>query len=282
MDLTRRFVFRGNAAALGGQIVRPATVIIDLDGASSLGVSGGRSQAQIKGRSFGDFVKFGSAFTFAEGLFDDTKRASDVTNHKGRQVELNSTTTVTSEVRELAIGNKPLFTTKRLRGTLVSHSPQGSGEPSIAPARDTTIQGVSIGGFGLSVNVNCGFFQKYDTRSKVLAVADDPKSMAAYKNHFVAGATVEGHQPGRAGIMQRDGVIYTTIVKEIRWEGKPYPGAKIDGHTVMVPDFGTAFFGELLIGSSERRLTMLRFELGSPDGGWVDAGDSSSNGSFFP
>jgi hypothetical protein len=215
-------------------------------------------------------------------LFDDTMRGSDVTNHKGRQVELNSTTTVTSEVRELAIGRKPLFTTKRLRGTLVSRSPQGSGEPSIAPARDTTIQGVSIGGFGLSVNVNCGFFQKYDTRSKVLAVADDPKSMAAYKNHFVAGATVEGHQPGRAGIMQRDGVIYTTIVKEIRWEGKPYPGAKIDGHTVMVPDFGTAFFGELLIGSSERRLTMLRFELGSPDGGWVDAGDSSSNGSFFP
>lgn len=282
MDLTRRFVFRGNAAALGGQIVRPATIIIDLDGASSLGVSGGRSQAQIKGRAFGDIVKFGSAFTFAEGLFDDQKRASDVSNHKGRQVELNSTTTVTSEVRELAVGRKPVLTVKRLRGTLVSRSPQGSGEPSIAPARDTTIQGVSIDGFGLSVNVNCGFFQKYDTRSKVLAAADDPKNLAAYKNHFVGGATVEGHQPGRAGIVQRDGVLYTTIVKEIRWDGKPYPGAKIDGHTVMIPDFGTAFFGELLVSSSERRLTMLRFELGSPEGGWIDAGDSSSNGSFFP
>ena len=282
MDLTRRFVFRGNAAALGGQMVRPSPIIIDLDGASSLGVSGGRSQAQIKGRAFGDFIKFGSAFTLAEGLFDDAKRASEVSDHKGRQIELNSTTTVTSEVRELAIGRKPLFTTKRLRGTLVSRSPQGSGEPSIAPARDTTIQGVSIGGFGLSVNINCGFFQKYDTRSKVLAAADDPKTAAAYKNHFVAGATVDGHRPGRAGLVQRDGVVYTTIVKEIRWEGKPYPGAKIDGHTVIVPDFGTVFFGELLIGGSERRLTMLRFDLGSPDGGWIDAGDSSSNGSYFP
>jgi hypothetical protein len=282
MDLTRRFVFRGNAAALGGQMLRPATIIIDLDGASSLGVSGGRSQAQIKGRAFGDFIKFGSAFTFAEGLFDDQKRASDVTNHKGRQVELDSTTTVTSEVRELTVGRKPVFAVKRLRGTLVSRAPQGSGEPSIAPARDTTIQGVSIGGCALTVNVNCGVFQKYDTRSKMMAAADDPKSMAANRNHFVGGATVDGHPPGRAGIVQRDGVIYTTIVKEIRWEGKPYPGAKIDGHTVIVPDFGTAFFGELLIGGSERRLTMLRFELGSPDGGWVDAGDVSSNGSFFP
>jgi len=282
MDLTRRFVFRGNAAALGGQMLRPSTIVIDLDGASSLGVSGGRSQAQIKGRSFGDFIKFGSAFTLAEGLFDDEKRARDVTNHKGRQVELNSTTTVTSEVRELAIGRKPIVAIKRLRGSLVSRAPQGSGEPSIAPTRDTTIQGVSIGGFGLAVNLNSTLFQKYDTRSKVLAAADDPKIVAANRTQFVAGAAVEGQTPSRAGIVQRYGVIYTTIVKELRWEGKPYPGAKIDGHTVVVPDFGTVFFGELLIGGSERRLTMVRFELGSPDGGWVDAGDTSSNGSFFP
>ena len=282
MDLTRRFVFRGNAAALGGQMLRPSTIIIELDGASSLGVSGGRSQAQIKGRSFGDFIKFGSAFTLAEGLFDDEKRARDVTNHKGREVELNSTTTVASEVRELAVGRKPIVAIKRLRGSLVSRSPQGSGEPSIAPTRDTTIQGVTIGACGLSVNLNCGVFQKYDTRSKVLAAADDPKTMAANRNHFVGGATVEGQAPSRAGIVQHDGVIYTTIVKELRWEGKPYPGAKIDGHTVVVPDFGTVFFGELLIGGSERRLTMVRFDLGSPDGGWIDAGDTSSNGSFFP
>jgi hypothetical protein len=182
MDLTRRFVFRGNAAALGGQMLRPSTIIIDLDGASSLGVSGGRSQAQIKGRSFGDFIKFGSAFTLAEGLFDDEKRARDVTNHKGRQVELNSTTTVTSEVRELAVGRKPIVAIKRLRGSLVSRAPQGSGEPSIAPTRDTTIQGVAIGGFGLAVNLNCSLFQKYDTRSKVLAAADDGHRAALWRD----------------------------------------------------------------------------------------------------
>jgi hypothetical protein len=283
MDFPRRFVFRGNAAALGGQIFRPQTIIVDLDGASSLGVSGGRSQSQIKGRSFGEIIKFGSAFTLAEGLFDDEKQARDVTNHKGRQVDLNSTTTVTSEVREISVGQKPLFTAKRVRGTLVSRSPAGSGEPSITPARDTTIQGVAIGGYGLAVNLNVGFFQKYDTQSKLVAAADDAKVVSNYGSHFATGATVEGQYPtGRPGLLRRDSVIYATIVKEIRWEGKPFPGAKIDGNSVIVPDFGTVYFGELLIGGAERRLTMLRFDLGSPIGGYADVGDVSSNGSYFP
>ena len=71
-------------------------------------------------QSFGDIIKFGSAFTLAEGLFDDEKQAAAVTDHKGRQSELNSTTTVTAETREVAVGMKPVVTLKRVRGTLVS------------------------------------------------------------------------------------------------------------------------------------------------------------------
>jgi hypothetical protein len=223
MDLTRRFVFRGNASALGGQLFRPKTVIIDLDGASSLGVSGGRSQSQIAGRAFGDIITFGSAFTLAEGLFDEEKQASLVTDHKGTQDQLTTTTTVTGEIRELSVGRKPVFSAKRVRATLVSRSPNGSGEPSIAPARDTTIQGVDIGGRGLNVTLNLGV-----------------------------------------------------------WADKPYPGAKIDGNSVIVPDLGTIFFGEIFISAQERRLTMVRFDLGSPDGGWVDSIDVGSDGSWYP
>jgi hypothetical protein len=282
MDLKRRFVFRGNASTLAGQIYRPKTIIVDLDGASSLGVSGGRSQSQIKGRSFGDIIKFGSAFTLAEGRFDDEKKAFDVSNHKGRQTDLDAMTTVTSEVRELAVGRKPVFTAKRIRGTLVSRKPDGSGEPSIAPGRDTIIQGVAIGGVGLTVTLNVALFQKHDTRSKIVAAADDPKFVKSNGNHLVTGATIDGQSTGRPGLVARYGVIYTTIVEEIRWDGKPFPGAKIDGHSVIVPELGTVFFGELLIAGAERRLTMVRFDLGSQDGGWVDGGGVDTNGSFYP
>jgi hypothetical protein len=44
MNVIRRFVFRGNASSMAGQIFRPKTIIVDVKGgASSLGVSGGRS-----------------------------------------------------------------------------------------------------------------------------------------------------------------------------------------------------------------------------------------------
>jgi hypothetical protein len=284
MDLTRRFVFRGNASAIAGQIYRPRTIIVETAGAASLGVSGGRSQTQIAGKSYGEIIRFGSAFTSAEGLFDDEKHAAAVTDHRGRQSDLSSTTTVTSEVREVSVGQKPVVTLKRVRGTLVSRSPTGrSGEPTIVPARDTTIQGVMIGSSALIVDLNIGFFRKYDTRSKVLEAADDQKCVDRDGRHLVIGATVEGQYPtGRPDIIQRDGFIYATIVRELRWEGKPPSDAKIDGHSVIVKNFGTVYFGELLIGKAERRLTMARFELGSPIGGYADVGDVSSNGSLFP
>ena len=46
MDLRRRFIFHGNAAAIGGRIVRPADVMIDSPVSSSLTVVGGRTHAQ--------------------------------------------------------------------------------------------------------------------------------------------------------------------------------------------------------------------------------------------
>lgn len=282
MDLTRRFVFRGHASALAGQIFRPKTAIVDLNGASALGVSGGRSQSRIEGRSFGDVIRFSSAMTIAEGLFDDERLARDVTNHKRRQEELNSTTKATAEIRDLLVGQKPLFTAKRIRGTLVSRKPDQSGEPSIGPAPDTSIQGVDIDGFVLEVRLNAKLFQKYDTRSKILAAADDPKFVRSFGQHLVPNATIEGQSLPRPGLVARYGVIYTTIVEEIRWKGKPFPGAKIDGHSVTIPEFGRIFFGELFIASSERRLTMVRFELGSPIGGYADGVDVGSNGSFYP
>jgi hypothetical protein len=281
MELRKQFLFRGNASALSGLFYRPKTVIVDMPGASSLGVSGGRSQAQIEGRSFGDVIRFGSAMTFAEGLFDDEKLASAVSDHKGELHTLNSTTNVMAEIRELAVGRKPLFNAKRIRGALASSSPRGSGEPSIAPGRSSVIQGVDIGGFGLDIALNTSLFQKYDTRSKVAAAADDPKVVAKFGQHFVLDATIKG-QSRRSGLIVRNGLIYTTIVERISWIGKPFPGAKIDGHVVTVPDFGQIFFGELLVGGSERRLTMVRFDMGSPDGGWADGGGLDTNGSYYP
>jgi hypothetical protein len=283
MYLQRRFIFRGNSAALSGQLFRPGTVIVETDGASSLGLSGGRSRSELKGRSFGDIIKYDSATTFAEGLFDDPRHAAAVTDHEGYQDELMTTTTVWSEVRGLSVGVKPVFTAKRIKGSLVSRTPLPGAEPPIAPTRETTIQGAAISGFGLQVLFNVAVFQEFNTHAKLVAATHDAKQARALERHLLLRTAVEGQPPPRTPRLLGSGpTIYATIVREIRWVDKPYPGAKIDGHTVIVPDYGTIYFGELLITGHERRLAMVRFELGSPIGGYADCAVADSNGSWFP
>ncbi|HEX5107494.1 MAG TPA: hypothetical protein VFV95_03575 [Vicinamibacterales bacterium] len=286
MQLTRHFRFKGYASALSGLLYVPRTTVIDLDcGSCALGVTGGRARAEVKSKSFGDAVRIASAATFAEGLFDDEKRARAVVSHKGRQDELTTTTTVGADVREMSVGNNegPFLTVKRLRATLVSRSPDGSGEPRIVPAKETAIEGVAVDEYGLTITLNLPFFQTNDTRSKLMAAADDRKLSKAHRKSLAMDTTVEG-QPaeGPARLISSQDVLYTTIVREIKWTGKPFPGARIDEHTVIVPEFGRIFFGELLISAAERRLTMVRCELGSPLRGYVGGGDVGSNGSWYP
>ena len=280
MELTRRFLFKGYASAVSGLIYVPKMTVIDMDGATSvLGITGGRARSEIKSRSFGDAVRIASATTLVEGVFDDEKQARAVVSHKGRQADLTSTTTVTADVREMSVGNNqgPFFTAKRLRATLVSRSPDGSGEPRIAPSNDTTIDSIAIDGCGLSVTLSLPVFQTYDTQSKVVAAADDPKLLKSVGRQLLM--TSDSKRPS---LVSSSGIIYGTIVRDLRWTGKPFPGAKIDGHVVIVPNFGKVYFGELLMSTLERRLTLARFELGSPLRGYVGGGDVGSNGSWYP
>src|SRR6476646_4448144 len=103
MDLTRHFVFRGNAAAFNGRLIRPVDIVLENSAAASLPVVGGRSQNRVGAQRFGDEVRFESAFAFAEGLFDDAKQYEELTYQRGREELLTTTTRVAAEVRGVAV-----------------------------------------------------------------------------------------------------------------------------------------------------------------------------------
>jgi len=279
MESRRRFIFRGNAATISGRIVRPTDVVIESPASSSLTVAGGRSVARSGAQTFGDFVRLGSASTSAEGLFDDLKGEIELTYARVSEDTLRTTTRVVSEVLDLAVGKKPQVTVKRLRAALASRSPDGSNETPSSVSQDTTIDGVAIGGYALIVELDTAVFDRYDTRSKLLAAADDPKFVRK-SGHCLFMKKEKDASPAALRVVQGGGTTYATIVKSIRWAKGAYPGARIDGNLVVVPDFGSIFFGELLIGESSRRLTMLRFELGSPTGGFFACGEVDSNGTW--
>ena len=282
MELQRRFAFTGHAAAFGGRIVRPEDVVLEASGASALPVTGGRSRWESKRVRFGNFFRIGSASTFAEGLFDNLKQAVEVTNKKVKEETLTSTTTVSAEVRDLAVGEHPTLQVKRVRGGLIARNPLPSGEPPIRLGPETAIEGVSIDGFKLVIELNTRLFQQQDTYSKVLVASGDPKFVRKQGRALlmVAPTTPRAAAPSR--LVQSDGTIYASIVKSVSWAGKPYPGAVIDQHTVKVPELGRIFFGELLIARTARRLTMIRLELGSHMGGWGGIIDVGANGTWSP
>jgi len=281
MDLRRRFIFRGNAAAIGGRIVRPHDLMIDTSVASSLTVVGGRSHAKAGDTRFGDFISFGAASTSAEGVFDDVKQQIELTHHRVAEGSLTTSTRVNADLTQLSVGNKPRLTVKHLHAALASKSPAGSGEPPIAIGSETVIDGAAIDGHGLVVELAVPLFQKYDTRSKLLAAADDPQFVRDSGDCLFMKSAVGGTPaPPTGRLLHACGTTYATLVKSIKWSGDPYPGATIDHHVVTVPNFGQIFFGELLITDLSRRLTLLRLELGSPDGGTVAAAEVESNGTW--
>lgn len=281
---TRRFVFRGNASAASGRIHRPTDVLIDVPGASSLTVAGGVSRSEIAEQAFGPYLRFVRAATLAEGAFDDQKAAIALTERRMHQDAYTTTTRVSAEIEGLVIGGgKASLSVAHLRGALESHSGRGGDEPPFVLPGDVSSRGVTIGGHALAVDIDFDAFRECPTHGSLLKAAGDRRFVAEHgRCFFLERPAASLATPRDAGLRESSGTIFTTIVKAIRWEGAPYPGATIDHHSVVVPDFGTIFFGELLVSPYSRRLTMLRLDLGSPEGGFVACCDVETNGIWAP
>lgn len=264
MNLRRRFVFRGCASAFGGHLIRPKDIVLESPGASALPVTGGRSVSTLSRTRFDEFFQIESASTFAEGLFEDRHRFLDFTNHKVEEDTLAAVTHVRAEVAGLVVGRKPRMTVKHLRSELHARSPLQSGQPSIKIG-NVAVDGVDIDGYKLVVELNTSPFQKCDTHAKLLVAADDPKFVEESNGHYIQASY---------------DTVYTTIVKSIRWDGKPFPGSQIEHNKVTLPDFGRVYFGELLISHDSRRLTMIRMALGSDSGGSASGADAQDNGGW--
>jgi len=278
---TSRFIFRGNAAAIGGRISRPVDLMLESSAASSLTVAGGRSRSRVAAQTYGEYVRIGSASTLAEGVFDDAAQLVERTFGRVREDALTTSTTVSAEILELAVGTTPRVSVKRLHAELHGRSPGASGQPRIALAGTTVIDGLTVDGHGLIVDIDMPAFQQYDTHARLVAAADDAQFVKDHGPCFLTRPMEGGRQiRARDRFVESCCVLYATIVRSVRWAGAPYPGARIDHHVVTVPEFGRIFLGEMIITDISRRLTLMRMDLGSPVGGTVAAGEVETNGSW--
>jgi hypothetical protein len=286
MDHPLRYVFHSHAAAFGGRIVRPKDLVLEAGGASALLVTGGRSVAKLERTQIDEFFEVESATTLAEGFFEDTKGFIDVTHRRTQEQTLIANSRARTEVNGLAVGRKPRLKIRRIRAELTNRSAGHSGQPSIKVSKDTVIDGISIEGFRLIVELHTRPFIQYDTHAKLLTAIDDPKFVSTSGESLFMSKRFGGDSktttPPFRKLIRSGHTVYATIVKSIKWDGKPFPKSEIHDNMVVLPTFGRVFFGELLISEFSRRLTMVRMALGSDAGGSASAGDVETNGSWSP
>jgi hypothetical protein len=307
MEQTRRFVFRGNAAAYSGQVYRRddqpklrAPIALVSGATSSLTVVGGQSSATSKSAKFLDgFVRIGAAGSSATSGFDDFKQAVLMSRHEALQESLTATTKVTSWVEEIVLGKEPKalkgmqpagsekeprLRIGRISGSLTSSSGKPGDEPPIrVVGRETDVKEVYVDGYKLLVTLNKAEFESLDTMSKLQMAANDQTFIertgdCMFRRERAAAA---GTDVTRPDVVRPATKLEGTIVRSLDWaKEKNHPTAKIDHHRIIIPDFGIVYFGEIIVTSDERRLTMLRVEFGSPTGGAFACSEADTNGSW--
>jgi hypothetical protein len=160
---------------------------------------------------------------------------------------------------------------------LTAHSAEGREQPSIR-LEGNVLDGVSIDGHRLAITLAEDFYRDCDTKDRLAKRHAAGLSPREARMFLPAGS---GAGKGN-GLPEANGTVKCSIVQEIHWDGPAHPTATIHDHVVEVPDFGKIYFGEMFITGGSRRLTMVRFQLGSPDGGEMAAAEGETNPGYWP
>jgi len=291
----KRFIFHGNAVALAAHIRRPRDFFIPAVASSCLPVTGGLAEANSAGQSF-DIISYDSASTKALGDFTDAERAAEFTRGNHGENELPTRTVVESAVKGFKIQapgtaagdseKRRIFLAEDLQTQMESTSYR-RGATEFRSLR-VAIEGVSVDGYALKIGTDTELFTRNDTKEKLRkAYAEDRQFRKRYgKQFYSAGESSNAWLDWLFGaakrIPQGKGLICATVVTTIQWEGKAAPGTQIKGNRLIVDGLGSIYFGEILIEEELRRLTLIRFQLGSPDGGDGSVCETSTNGHSWP
>jgi hypothetical protein len=184
-------------------------------------------------------------------------------------------TRVKSEVKGLVILGR--VHVGRAAVGLISRSPKDKNQPEIH-LEGNALEGVRIDDARLVVTLDEEFYRVCNTKKR-LAEAH-AEGLPSDRAHLLL--PLDGSAGPATTFPEANGTVKCTIVKEIQWDGPPHKTATIHGHVVRVPGFGKIYFGELYVTGESRRLTMVRFQLGSDDGGEVVAAEGETNGAPWP
>ena len=248
----RWFFYHGSALALGGHVSRPYCEVIEPQAAAVLPIVGGHGHARVEDFRYRDLVSFRSATASVSG---------SPSGPEGRQV-FNTLASVTIEGLDVA----GVVTADRIVARLVSEHPGDDRDLPILPV-GTFFENLRIAGVEVVPRPHDVLFGSATLRE--------------------LGAACE---QGSSGILDLSGKPFRVPSEGVHALTSLYasPSSLAAGcgeagaWGIQVKGFGTVYLGELVLARGERRLTMIRIEMGSPVRASMALGYVGGNGTTHP
>ena len=239
------FAYHANAYALNASFHRPTACDIEAQAATCLPIFGGHAQSFARDFCVPRLARFQSAHSHVSGSLQDEHTAS--------------TQAITTLV---GLNIMDVITADRIVARLTSEHNLDEAEGHIL-AIGSTFENLRIAGYTFNIIMRHELLLESKTHAELA------QKVPAIKN--------------RGGLANsNDGVAICSLVEKIETDFPGLSDADKRKHIINVPHLGTISFAEILSIEGMNTLTMLRFDLGSPDGGGGTAAVASTNGRTPP
>jgi hypothetical protein len=171
---------------------------------------------------------------------------------------------------------------------LTEHYPDEE-EPRISVA-GSDIKNLRVNGTPVQVEFDLPLFDHFNTHAKFKSRFDqDTTFKKQMRQQFMWGDLETEDVPeflqeqykfteAQKSLPESKGIVPCSVIKSVQAGN----GFRVHRHVLAIPNFGKVFLGELLLQKHARRLTMMRFALGSPVAGQIAVCGADANGSGWP
>lgn len=275
------FAYNAHATGFGGRLTKPGADIIPSQASVSLAQSGGEGYVIVRNYSYKGLITFDEASAYVAG--------SEEEEENGRV--FNTLATVT--VRNLNIAN--MVHVDLLAARLTSRHPESEFpgvNPSLPrPEGDITFEGTFVRGLTIA--------------GEPVQVSLDPLTQAPTYASFTGEDQSQGTESPEGAIRRpappqsqvrpsdytkiKDMVVTSLARDKSRWRTEipdleDHPEAEREhhiykkNHTIYVREFGKIYVAEVVMKRGQRRLGLLRFDLGCAVCGDATGGNVEGNG----
>ena len=254
------FLYHAWAHAFSGHFTRPIERLIEVQAGISLPITGGHGSSRVENFRFGETASFKAGYSQVSGSEKFVKN--------GNKERCIHTTLAMSVVEGLNILD--VITADRIVSRVASVWESGDEPRSVVLG--SRMENLRIAGHKVEVELHHELalnLETFEDARKEFASNSEFRKMAEHP--FGAWKLPKKIDP--------HGVIVCSLVKELKPE--KCPGIKQHGHyghVLEIPEFGKVYLAELVLSHGTKTLTMIRFELGSPQGGGGSSGQSGTNG----